>query len=66
MQWMDLAISQTAIVIIILRMMSELNKQAHKTDPTSTQTFILKKQRPPHPPDTPAHPPHTSQPYPQL
>ena len=46
--------------------MSELNKQAHKTDPTSTQTFILKKQRPPHPPDTPAHPPHTSQPYPQL
>lgn len=31
------------IVIIILRMMSELNKEGHKIDSTSTQTFILKK-----------------------
>lgn len=49
--------------------MSELNEQAHKTDVTSTQTFILKKQRAPHPPDTSHYTrnsPNTSQPYAKL
>lgn len=66
---MGLALCKTFIVIIILRMMSELNEQAHKTDVTSTQTFILKKQRAPHPPDTSHYTrnsPNTSQPYAKL
>ncbi len=46
--------------------MSELNKQAHKTDANSTQTFILKKQRAPHPPDTLDYTHNSSQPYAKL
>jgi hypothetical protein len=40
MGWIETSL---VIVIIILRMMSELNKDGHKIDSTSTQTFILKK-----------------------
>lgn len=33
------------IVIIILRMMSELNDEGHRIDAVSTQTFILRRRQ---------------------
>lgn len=43
MRWDGWVGMSLVIVIIILRMMSELNKEGHKIDSPSTQTFILKK-----------------------